>query len=231
MKISKPSYERNPLQLKVCGMGTPENILEVASLEPNYLGFIFYEASPRNFTGNIPPLPEEIKKTGVFVDATPEFIQEKIKEFDLEAIQLHGEESANFCQKLKSEIPKEKRIELIKVFSIQETFDFERLRPYEAIVDLFLFDTKGENKGGNGEVFNWEILKGYPSSTPFILSGGIGLEEVEGIKVLLSHFQKSGKNDLLYGIDVNSKFETAPGHKDKLPLKKFKNEIFRNKGQ
>lgn len=205
-------------------MGTAENILEVASLGPDFLGFIFFEGSSRNFKGRIPPLPEKIQKTGVFVDAPAEFIIEKIRDYELQAIQLHGEESAEYCQKLKNEIGKP--IKLIKVFSVKEDFDFENLNAYEGIADLFLFDTKGENKGGNGIVFNWELLKEYPSSTPYFLSGGIGLGEIDALKNFIGSLEKSGKGDLLYGIDVNSKFETAPGQKSRLPLKKFKKEIF-----
>lgn len=207
-------------------MGTAENILEVASLKPDYLGFIFFEGSPRNFIGRIPPLPERINKTGVFVNASAEFILEKIRDYELQAVQLHGEESADFCKTLKAAFPKENKVVLIKVFSVRDTFDFETLKPFEGIADLFLFDTKGENKGGNGIVFDWELLKNYSSSTPFFLSGGIGLEEIEALKDFFRYLESHGKRELLYGIDVNSKFETAPGRKSKFPLEKFKKEIF-----
>lgn len=226
MNIQKGSIGNSRLHLKVCGMGTAENILEVASLDPDYLGFIFFEGSSRNFSGRIPPLPEKINKTGVFVKASATFILEKIRDFELQAVQLHGEESPDFCRNLKSQFPKGIEIKLIKVFSVKETFDFENLKPYEGIADFFLFDTKGENKGGNGIVFNWEILQNYPSSTPFFLSGGIGLGEIDALKDFMEYFQNTGKHNLLYGIDVNSKFETAPGKKSKFPLEKFKKEIF-----
>lgn len=226
MNNQKSSSENTKLHLKVCGMGTAENILEVASLEPDYLGFIFFEGSPRNFTGRIPPLPERIKKTGVFVNASANFILEKIRDFELQAVQLHGEESAGFCQTLKERFRKENKTVLIKVFSVRDTFDFEELRSYEGIADFFLFDTKGDNKGGNGIVFDWELLKNYPSSTPFFLSGGIGLEEIDALKDFFRYLESIGKRELLHGIDVNSKFETAPGRKSKFPLEKFKKEIF-----
>ncbi len=207
-------------------MGQAENILEVASLKPDYLGFIFFEGSTRNFTGRIPPLPEKIKKTGVFVDASAEFILEKIRDYELQAVQLHGEESAEFCKNLKLRIPKGRKVVLIKVFSVRDTLDFETLKPYEGIADFFLFDTKGENKGGNGIVFNWGLLKNYSSSTPFFLSGGIGLEEIDALKNFFRYLEIHGKKELLHGIDVNSKFETAPGRKSKFPLEKFKKQIF-----
>jgi len=217
--------ENTRLHLKVCGMGSAENILEVASLKPDYLGFIFFEGSSRNFNGRVPPLSENIKKTGVFVNASLDFILKKVQDYELQAVQLHGEESPGFCQKLKSEV-QGRELELIKVFSVKETFDFKNLREYEGIANLFLFDTKGKNKGGNGLVFNWELLKDYKSPTPYFLSGGIGLGEIGALKDFIEFLKNEGKRDLLYGIDVNSKFETAPGKKSKLPLKKFIKEIF-----
>src|SRR5690606_11818132 len=99
--------------------------------------------------------------------------------------------------------------------------------PYEGLADLYLFDTKGKNRGGNGIVFNWEILLDYPSSTPFFLSGGIGPNETEAIKELYYTFQKRQKEELFYGIDVNSKFETAPAVKDPEALKLFREQLFK----
>ena len=208
------------------------NIAEVAALQPDYLGFIFYEKSPRFFDlEEIPSLPLGIKKVGVFVDASLEEILEKTKQFKLDVIQLHGEESANFCIQLKTkcraqlveaqsiEKPVLNAVEVWKVFSIKDEFDFEILKPYGNVADKFLFDTKGKEKGGNGTTFNWEILKKYPSKKPFILSGGIGLEEVEILKELF-------KTDLpIYAIDVNSKFEIERGFKKIEALKKIKNEL------
>lgn len=213
------------LKLKVCGMGSEENILEVASLKPDYIGFIFHEKSTRNFRTEIPEIPSGIKKTGVFVDSTLDFIIEKVKLHQFQAVQLHGEESAEFCRELKNLLNKNKGnsgIEIIKVFSIKDEFDFQILKEFEGEVDYFLFDTKGENKGGNGVAFNWEILKSYPSSTPFFLSGGIGIEEVENLKELMEHFKKPGRQKILYAIDVNSKFEISPSLKNIDKLKEFK---------
>ncbi len=221
------------LKLKVCGM--KHNVAEVAELQPDYLGFIFYDGSKRNYhSEEIPSLPFAIKKVGVFVNASLEEIMKTGKKYNLDIIQLHGEESPNFCASLKEEINLEISTvdseqfksdeyffqpEIWKVFSIKDNFDFEILKSYESLVEKFLFDTKGKNKGGNGFTFNWEILKNYISKTPFILSGGIGIEEVENIKEVLKW------NLPIYGIDVNSKFETAPGLKNIDELKKFKNEL------
>ncbi len=214
------------MKLKVCGMKYQENIQAVAALQPDYLGFIFYEKSPRNFEGEISKIPSTIKKTGVFVDASIDFVIQKIKKYNFEAVQLHGNESAEYCSKLKNELNnshKTNSIEIFKVFSIKDQFDFSRLTPYENIVDYFLFDTKGKEKGGNGYSFDWSVLNDYNSSTPFILSGGIGLQEIEKIKAILR------TNLPIHALDVNSKFETEPGLKNIKDLQEFINQLFPNK--
>lgn len=208
-------------------MREPGNISQVASLHPDYLGLIFYEGSPRYVQDEIGELAPGIRKTGVFVNATKEYILEKIQRFGLTAIQLHGEESPEFCRELKQHFSEEeKNLELLKVFSIKEKFDFKRLKPYETVADFFLFDTKGREKGGTGIRFNWEALKEYPSSVPFFLSGGIGPGEVADIEKLYRHFEERNHEKVFYGIDVNSKFETAPGLKDAAKLKTFREELF-----
>ena len=188
-----------------------ENILEVGSLLPDFMGFIFWEKSSRYFDGEMPILPQTIKKVGVFVDESIEIIQSKIEKYDLDCIQLHGTESVVFCQKLK-EIP----IEIIKVFSVKDNFDFEILKEFESVCDYFLFDTKGELPGGNGTTFDWNILKKYPSIKPFFLSGGIGIEEIKLLKEI---------NLPVYAIDVNSKFETESGLKNRKLLQSFQSQI------
>ena len=201
------------LKLKICGMKFPENIEQVAALQPDYMGFIFFEKSPRNFDAEAPRLPEKIKKTGVFVDASLDYILEKVEKHQLQAIQLHGNETPEFCAALKAE-----NLEIIKVFSVKDSFDFSILQKYENKVDFFLFDTKGKAKGGNGITFDWEILKKYPSETPFFISGGIGLEEIARFKDF--EFPKT-----FYGIDVNSRFETKPGFKNLEDLKELRRTI------
>ena len=206
------------MKLKICGMKYPENIIEVGSLLPDYMGFIFWKKSARYFNGVIPNLPKSIKKVGVFVNATQDEILEKIAKYDLQAVQLHGQESVEFCQELKEKL-KQVQIEIIKVFSVDNSFDFEILQPFEAVCDYFLFDTKGKLPGGNGTTFDWKVLENYPSSKPFFLSGGIGLEEIDLIKEILT------TNLSLYAIDINSKFESEPGLKDKTILKKFQHNL------
>ena len=203
------------------------NTLEAATLDPDYLGFIFWEPSKRYFDGNIPKLPASIKKVGVFVDAPLEEIRKKVKEYSLQAVQLHGKESPEFCSDLKkstsdrSKALEENSLEIIKVFSIKDDFDFSNLAPYENVCDFFLFDTKGKLPGGNGFTFSWEVLKNYPSSKPYFLSGGIGLDEIEKIR----EFQQRPESKYCHAIDVNSKFESEPGLKDIDKLKEFKKVV------
>ena len=209
------------MKLKICGMKYPENILEVASLQPDYMGFIFWEKSSRYFDGQIPDLPKSIKKTGVFVNESLAIIIEKIIKNNLQAVQLHGKESADFCLNLKSEFKLKNlnAIEIIKVFSVADNFDFELLKPFESLCDYFLFDTKGKLPGGNGTTFNWNVLENYPSSKPFFLSGGIGLEETAAVHAITK------TNLPVYAIDVNSKFEIEPGLKNTELLREFQHNL------
>jgi len=205
------------MKLKVCGMKYQDNIQEVATLQPDYLGFIFYEQSARHFDAHrIPEISNTIKKTGVFVDADLDFVIKKISKHNLKAVQLHGNEAPEYCKQLRG-----KNIEIIKVFSIKNEFDFSILKSYDDIVNYFLFDTKGKLPGGNGYVFDWTILNNYPSTTPFFLSGGIGLSQIDDI----NKFQKSEASKYCYALDVNSKFEIEPGLKNIEDLKKFKNNL------
>jgi len=232
------------LLLKVCGMKYVENIQDVAALKPDYLGFIFYEKSKRNFEGIIPELPASIKKTGVFVNEHIEIVISLIEEYSLEAVQLHGDESVEYIMELKIQlmynrelkiqenksIKKKKNqhyistneVEIIKVFGIKDEFNFDVLKPYLEVVDYFLFDTKGKERGGNGTKFDWSVLKKYPFEKPFFLSGGIGLDDLEQVKII------ANSNLPLHSLDVNSKFESKPGVKKIEDLEKFKNSVITN---
>ncbi len=202
------------MKLKVCGMKYVENIKQVAELKPDYLGFIFYEKSKRNFEGIIPEIPKSIKKVGVFVNEYLEIVVSLAQEYQLSVLQLHGDESPEYIEKLKEHLPK---VEMMKVFGVKDTFDFDRLRPYEGKVDYFLFDTKGKERGGNGVTFDWKLLEKYNSDTPYFLSGGIGLQEVDSVK----EFMKTSHAKKCIALDVNSRFETEPGNKSIKQLKKF----------
>ena len=204
--------ENRKLKIKVCGMKYADNIQQIALLSPDYLGFIFYPKSPRNFEESIPQIPNGIKKTGVFVNAELDFVISKVKRHGFKAVQLHGNETAEYCEQLKKLLVAETEVgctvEIFKVFGIKDSFDFSVLTAYENSVDYFLFDTKGKAKGGNGYAFDWDVLRNYPSSKPIILSGGIGVEELDKIEQIL-------KTDLpIYGLDLNSKFELKPALKD-----------------
>jgi len=201
------------MRIKVCGMTNPENIREVAALKPNYLGFIFYPKSPRCVIGKLTPesmndIPSNIWRTGVFVNETEEKILEISEQYGLKAIQLHGDESPELCTALcfagKS---------IIKAFCVDKDFDFAPLEAYLDVVDFFLFDTKTEAYGGSGKKFDWSVLERYPFKKPFFLSGGIGPDDAEEILAF--------QHPKCYGIDLNSKFETAPGMKDAQALKRF----------
>ena len=196
-------------------MKYPENIKEISTLNPDYLGFIFWEKSSRNMNfETIPEIPKSIKKVGVFVNASIQDIISKVNQYQLDIVQLHGNESVTYCKNVKK-----LGVEVIKVFSIADKFDFTTIKEYVLFVDYFLFDTKGKLPGGNGTTFDWKVLEKYPSQKPFFLSGGIGLDEIDLAKQIL-------KTDLpIYAIDVNSKFEIEAGLKDKEKLDRFKQKI------
>ncbi|PWB26981.1 phosphoribosylanthranilate isomerase [Flavobacterium sp. HTF] len=205
------------MKLKICGMKYPENIIEVGSLLPDYMGFIFWDKSARYITQDIPELIKTIKKVGVFVNQSQEEILEKVKKHNLQAVQLHGNESVEFISELKKQLPK--KVEIIKAFSADDNFDFEVIKPFEPVCDYFLFDTKGKLPGGNGTTFDWTILKKYNSDKPFFLSGGIGINELKAIEEI------SKSNLPIYAVDVNSKFEIEPGLKNKNLLTNFKRKF------
>lgn len=199
-------------------MRETENIKVVLALKPDFMGFIFYANSPRyapDFLSAdlLKSFPKSIKKVGVFVNAEENYILEKIKEFDLDMVQLHGNESAEFCKNLKVS-----GVSIMKAFSIDANFDFKTTSAYANFCDLFLFDTKAEKGyGGHGKKFDWKLLDKYTLDTPFLLAGGIDLYNLK--------FLNEIKNPAFSGIDVNSKFEEAPGLKDIQKLKLLKKEL------
>ncbi|THF53279.1 phosphoribosylanthranilate isomerase [Flavobacterium supellecticarium] len=178
-----------------------ENIAAIAALQPDYMGFIFYNKSARFYNDTLPEIPKTIKKTGVFVNADSTSILETIERYQLQAVQLHGLETPELCTVIR----KESDVEIIKTFSIDTPFDFRKLDNYETVCDYYLFDTKGKLPGGNGFPFDWTLLENYPSSKPYFLSGGIAINHINTIPT-------TGLTP--YAIDINSKFETAPGLKN-----------------
>tara|TARA_B100001094_G_scaffold189255_1_gene183438 strand:+ start:7419 stop:8039 length:621 start_codon:yes stop_codon:yes gene_type:complete len=190
------------IKLKVCGMKLENNISEISKLNPDFMGFIFWPKSKRFFNEKSIRISNKINKVGVFVNQDYDFIIDKINNFELDFVQLHGEEDYQFCKKIKTQC------KLIKVFNIGADFDFEILNSFESVCDYFLFDTKGDSYGGNGIKFDWKLLKKYPSKKPFLLSGGIDLKDFTEILEI-----KELKIPLV-GIDINSKFEYEPGLKN-----------------
>lgn len=193
-------------------MKFPENTIEIAALQPDYLGFIFYDLSPRNITEKLPEINASIKKVGVFVNANFEEILQKANEYQLDFIQLHGEETAEFCEKIEAN-----SLKVIKSFNIHNQFNFNILNDYINSCSYFLFDTKGKNYGGNGIPFDWQLLKNYTLEKMYFLSGGIGLENL----LEVTEFLKTKHAKKCIAIDCNSKLEISPGLKSKNKVKTF----------
>jgi phosphoribosylanthranilate isomerase len=210
-------------KLKICGMKFPENIQEIALLQPDFLGFIFYENSVRNYTENtVVTLPDSIKKVGVFVNERQDKIIQFIQKHHLNYIQLHGNETESYYLELINQLNHNQlNTKIIKAFSVDDSFDIQRLTNFQ-IVDYFLFDTKGKLPGGNGTKFNWQILDNYHLEKPYFLSGGIGLEDVESIQ----EFLKTPASKYCFALDVNSQFELEPGLKNKEQLQQFKTQLY-----
>ncbi|PQL91980.1 phosphoribosylanthranilate isomerase [Apibacter adventoris] len=206
------------MKIKVCGMKNPNNIEELSSLSINYMGFIFYPKSPRYIAGLKPEilniLSDSTKRVGVFVNEKVASLFKTIEKYGLDAVQLHGNETLQYCEDLIETFPE---ITIIKALSISDIKDIEKTDEYEEVCDYFLFDTKTSQYGGSGQKFNWEILNSYKGNKPFFLSGGISMEDIEEIKNI--------QHPNLYGLDLNSKFESEPGLKDLYLVKKFIKKI------
>lgn len=190
--------------LKICGMRDAQNINDVAALNPDFMGFIFYEKSKR-YVGKdfvIPTnFPSQIKRVGVFVNEATEVVLKKVEQHRLDFVQLHGGESVKECEQLKRN-----RVGIIKVFSVDNDFDFSTVDEFESCSDYFLFDTKSEGYGGSGKTFDWSMLENYSNHVPFFLSGGLSPENVSAALQV--------KSTALFALDVNSGVEISPGFKD-----------------
>jgi len=201
--------------IKICGLKDPTNIREVALVNPQYMGFIFYPSSAR-FVGELDPESlvdlKNTKKTAVFVDASLKSISGIVNKYQFDAVQLHGNESPEFCMQVKSI-----GVEVIKAFGLNSDFDFTQLEAYLDVVDYFLFDTKTERYGGSGKSFNWEVLQKYPYQKKYFLSGGIGMENFKEAYTF--------EDERLYAIDINSRFELSPGIKNIKLLEQVLNNI------
>lgn len=217
------------MRVKVCGMRDPENIEALSQVPIDFIGLIFYPLSPRFAAANkklekwlakeSPAALKSIARVGVFVNAELEDLLNRIHDYELDYIQLHGTESYEYCKELFSlwEFSSIRRASIIKAFSIDAKFNFDTVKDYEPYCKYFLFDTKGASFGGNGEQFDWSLLEKYQGEVPFLLSGGISEDSATAIKQL--------KHPKLAGVDINSKFETAPGIKDIASIHRFIQEL------
>ena len=203
------------MKIKICGMRSPRNLEQICTLSPDFVGFIFYPGSKR-FVGTSPdpslfqiPGPE-IQKVGVFVNETPTTLLHHFETHQLQCVQLHGDESPEYCRRLSR-----KGVPVIKALDAHTAV--ARLEEYRDQVSYCLFDTPGPGRGGTGQKFDWGLLERIPATVPFLLGGGIGPEDA-GALLALDH---AG----LCGVDVNSRFELSPGVKDVERLKVFMAKI------
>jgi len=201
--------------IKVCGMRDKDNIRAVENLGIYIMGFIFYNKSSRYFYngGSSENIPLKCKRAGVFVNMDIDEIDDIAKEMQLDYIQLHGDETPSFCREVK-----ERGYSVIKAFHIETEHDLSSIdKEYHNNCDLLLFDTKCSGYGGSGKQFDWNILNNYTGPTPFFLSGGLGIENLDNVK--------NFKNKYFMGVDLNSKFESSPGIKDIKLLEQYITEI------
>ena len=200
------------MKIKICGLKHKTNLFDVVEAGVDYVGMIFYEKSPRFVLDSLYPedvwfLPDEVEKIGVFVNASFDEIKKYAKLYQLNLIQLHGNETPEVCKQLQ-----DLGYGVIKAFGVDESFDFNSLNPYQSSVDFFLFDTKTSDYGGSGITFDWNILTNYTLDIPIFIGGGVGLENLN--ELLNFNFP------FLYSVDMNSKLEIEPGLKDILKVQK-----------
>lgn len=205
------------MKIKVCGIATIEQLQALQELAVDYAGMIFYEKSKR-FVGeafnNVLAMVKRltIAKVGVFVNAEMEVVQQAIADYGLTAVQLHGDETDEFCLDLMD------KAEVIKVFRIADQQDIDALvAPYQEVCHYYLFDTDTGAYGGSGLQFDWSVLKEAAINKPFFLSGGIGLEDIEKVKAF--------QHPYFYAVDVNSRFEVGPGVKNMDQVARFIKEL------
>lgn len=199
------------MKIKVCGMRSPRNLEQVCALQPDFVGYIFYAPSKR-YVGEAPD-PElfrvpgpAIRKVGVFVNESREQVKRTFEERQLQLVQLHGDETPEYCQALSRE-----GIPLIKAMDVRSDPGF--MEEYREHVEFFLFDTPGRGYGGTGRKFDWNLLRKLPSSYTFLLSGGIGPDDAGALRSI--------PHKGLLGVDLNSGFESSPGMKEENLLKEF----------
>lgn len=204
--------------IKVCGMRQSDNIRQIEALGIDMMGFIFWEPSAR-YVSQKPDYLPACARTGVFVNATLEYILFTVRTYGLSYVQLHGQESPEFCHHLRQNLNQSglASVQLIKAFSISTPEDLAPVQKYENLCHFLLFDTKTPLPGGSGKQFDWQILQHYSGTLPFLLSGGIGPND--------AHRLQEFHHPLCVGIDLNSRFEISPGLKDATLLKNFLTQL------
>ncbi len=208
------------MRVKVCGIAEEEQLKKLNEIGATFAGLIYYPKSPRyvlrHMTTSQIKKENSINKVGVFVNATIEEVLHMVDECRLHMVQLHGDESPRYCEKIAD------YISVVKAFRISESDNIQwRIQEYMGVCDMFLFDTEGAGYGGTGKKFNWEKLKNVQVGKPYFLSGGIEPADTERLKA----FAAEPEAKALFAIDINSKFETAPGHKDLEKVKTFIQEL------
>ena len=210
------------MRIKVCGMTSAEQVLQLDDLGVEFAGFIFYPKSPR-YVYKFMPRSElkkikgrGINKVGVFVNATIDEVKQTVDDCGLYLVQLHGDETPKYCEQIANYVT------VVKAFRLREEDNvLWKVKDYMDIADMFLFDTEGVNYGGTGKKFDWNLLQGLSVRKPFFLSGGIEDGDIGKIK----EFSKEAVAKDLFSLDVNSKFELSPGIKDMEKLKRFIEEV------
>lgn len=182
-------------------MRDAENIRLVTALKPDYIGSIFYEKSPRFYGDREVVSAVPARKVGVFVNASEAYIKEMVSKHNITMLQLHGDESPEFCNNLRKQ-----GFDVIKVFRVDSQFNFQQTHEFDSVANYFLFDTKGEKYGGNARAFDWRVLENYNQRVPFFLSGGLDAHNISGMESL------SQMN--IHALDLNSGVEVSPGVKD-----------------
>lgn len=207
------------MMIKVCGMRDAQNIREVDALGVDMIGLIFWPGSKRYVEAKPAYLPAPHKRVGVFVNATVEEVVEKVKEYQLYIVQLHGDEDLAYVTRLHKELGAvcEKCPYIVRSIQVSSRSQVIKANMWDGFVDGILFETPTNGYGGSGESFDWSLLSSYRGKTPFFLTGGIGPNSLEALREF-SHPQ-------WIGVDLNSRFETAPAQKDVELLKTFVNAL------
>ncbi|MBP7730154.1 MAG: phosphoribosylanthranilate isomerase [Bacteroidales bacterium] len=203
------------MKIKVCGLTDEQNVNLLVKTKIDFAGFIFYQGSKRcigenTFRTILKIIPRNVKKVGVFVNEHIDKVLKISEEASLDIIQLHGDEDLDYCRRLKSA-----GMKVIKAFRIKESDKIDFVNAFSDVCDFFLFDTESGLYGGSGKKFNWDIIESIRPEKPFFISGGIEPQDALTLKEI------SKKNNMMYAVDINSKFETAPGIKDIDKIRKF----------